>query len=168
MIRKLRLKFICVNMLIVTLMLTAIFGMVYHLTRQGLETQSEASSFLMSVVLPAPRKPETMSIFVMVSVLFKNFIPRLSYHEIIKMQRRHRKFTAPAAQKRIFAPLEPFSEPLRFRRHSSLQVSYPFRFPVDCHFYRSFLPHSPAISPESNSRQTRFGKAISALARSAS
>ena len=33
MIRKLRLKFICVNMLIVTLMLTAIFGMVYHLTR---------------------------------------------------------------------------------------------------------------------------------------
>lgn len=42
MIRKLRLKFICVNMLIVTLMLTAIFGMVYHLTRQGLETQSEA------------------------------------------------------------------------------------------------------------------------------
>ena len=41
MIRKLRLKFICVNMLIVTLMLTAIFGMVYHLTRQGLETQSE-------------------------------------------------------------------------------------------------------------------------------
>ena len=40
--------------------------------------------------------------------------------------------------------------------------------PDSCHFYRSFLPHSPAISPESNSRQTRFGKAISALARSAS
>ena len=33
MIRKLRLKFICVNMLIVTLMLTAIFGMVYRPVR---------------------------------------------------------------------------------------------------------------------------------------
>ena len=42
MIRKLRLKFICVNMLIVTVMLTGIFSMVYHFTRVGLETQSEA------------------------------------------------------------------------------------------------------------------------------
>ena len=33
MIRKLRLKFICVNMLIVTVMLTGIFTMVYHFTR---------------------------------------------------------------------------------------------------------------------------------------
>lgn len=57
MIRKLRLKFICVNMLIVTLMLTAIFGMVYHLTRQGLETQSEA--MLQSVASNAfhPNRP---------------------------------------------------------------------------------------------------------------
>ena len=57
MIRKLRLKFICVNMLIVTLMLTAIFGMVYHLTRQGLETQSEA--MLQSVASDAfhPNRP---------------------------------------------------------------------------------------------------------------
>lgn len=57
MIRKLRLKFICVNMLIITLMLTAIFGMVYHLTRQGLETQSEA--MLQSVASDAfhPNRP---------------------------------------------------------------------------------------------------------------
>lgn len=57
MIRKLRLKFICVNMVIVTLMLTAIFGMVYHLTRQGLETQSEA--MLQSVASDAfhPNRP---------------------------------------------------------------------------------------------------------------
>ena len=57
MIRKLRLKFICVNMLIVTLMLIAIFGMVYHLTRQGLETQSEA--MLQSVASDAfhPNRP---------------------------------------------------------------------------------------------------------------
>lgn len=57
MIRKLRLKFICVNMLIVTLMLTAIFGMVYHLTRHGLETQSEA--MLQSVASDAfhPNRP---------------------------------------------------------------------------------------------------------------
>ena len=42
MIRKLRLKFICVNMLIVTVMLTGIFTMVYHFTRYGMETRSIA------------------------------------------------------------------------------------------------------------------------------
>ena len=57
MIRKLRLKFICVNMLIVTLMLTAIFGMVYHLTRQGLETQSEAMPAKRSVGCLSPQSP---------------------------------------------------------------------------------------------------------------
>ena len=40
MIRKLRLKFICVNMLIVTVMMAAIFSMVYHFTQTDLETQS--------------------------------------------------------------------------------------------------------------------------------
>ena len=40
MIRRLRLKFICVNMLIVTVMMGAIFGLVYHFTQTGLETQS--------------------------------------------------------------------------------------------------------------------------------
>ena len=42
MIRKLRLKFICVNMVIVTVMLTGIFVLVYHFTRTNLETQSAA------------------------------------------------------------------------------------------------------------------------------
>ena len=42
MIRKLRLKFICVNMLIVTVMLTGIFTMIYHFTRYGMETRSIA------------------------------------------------------------------------------------------------------------------------------
>ena len=40
MIRRLRLKFICVNMLIVTVMMGVIFGLVYHFTQTGLETQS--------------------------------------------------------------------------------------------------------------------------------
>lgn len=40
MIRKLRLKFVCVNMLIVTVMMAAIFSMVYHFTQEDLETQS--------------------------------------------------------------------------------------------------------------------------------
>ena len=40
MIRKLRLKFICVNMLIVTVMMASIFSMVYHFTQTNLETQS--------------------------------------------------------------------------------------------------------------------------------
>ena len=40
MIRRLRLKFVCVNMLIVTVMMAAIFSMVYHFTQEDLETQS--------------------------------------------------------------------------------------------------------------------------------
>ena len=40
MIRRLRLKFVCVNMLIVTVMLTGIFTLVYHFTQEDLETQS--------------------------------------------------------------------------------------------------------------------------------
>lgn len=39
MLRKLRLKFVCVNMLIVTLMLLVIFGMVFHFTQISLEQQ---------------------------------------------------------------------------------------------------------------------------------
>lgn len=35
MIRRLRLKFICVNMLIVTVMMGVIFGLVYHFTQTG-------------------------------------------------------------------------------------------------------------------------------------
>ena len=40
MLRKLRLKFVCVNMAIVTLMLLLIFGLVFHFIRVDLEQQS--------------------------------------------------------------------------------------------------------------------------------
>ena len=40
MIRRLRVKFICINMAIVTVMLLVIFGMVLHFTHDNLEQQS--------------------------------------------------------------------------------------------------------------------------------
>ena len=40
MLKRLRIKFICINMLIVTAMLCVIFGMVFHFTRQNLEAES--------------------------------------------------------------------------------------------------------------------------------
>lgn len=40
MIKRLRVKFVCINMVIVTLMLLVIFGMVLHFTRDNLEEQS--------------------------------------------------------------------------------------------------------------------------------
>ena len=40
MIKRLRIKFICINMAIVTAMLLVIFGMVLHFTRENLESQS--------------------------------------------------------------------------------------------------------------------------------
>lgn len=40
MLRKLRIKFVCVNMLIVTMMLLVIFGMVFKFTQTNLEQQS--------------------------------------------------------------------------------------------------------------------------------
>lgn len=43
MIKKLRLKFICINMVIVTLMLLIIFGTVLHFTQRNLESQSVAA-----------------------------------------------------------------------------------------------------------------------------
>ena len=51
MIRRLRLKFICVNMLIVTVMMGVILGLVYHFTQTGLETQSV--SMLQSIAADA-------------------------------------------------------------------------------------------------------------------
>lgn len=54
MIRKLRLKFICVNMVIVTVMLTGIFGLLYHFTQIGLETQSVS---MLQSVAEAPARP---------------------------------------------------------------------------------------------------------------
>lgn len=40
MLKRLRIKFICINMLIVTAMLCVILGMVYYFTRQNLESES--------------------------------------------------------------------------------------------------------------------------------
>jgi signal transduction histidine kinase len=40
MLRKLRIKFVCINMLLVTIMLTVIFGLVYSSTKSNLEQQS--------------------------------------------------------------------------------------------------------------------------------
>lgn len=40
MLKKLRIKFICINMIIVTAMLCIIFGLVFHFTRTSLETES--------------------------------------------------------------------------------------------------------------------------------
>lgn len=40
MIKRLKIKFVCINMLIVTVMLAAIFGMVLHSTRNNLEKRS--------------------------------------------------------------------------------------------------------------------------------
>ena len=40
MLRRLRLKFVCINMTIVTVMLCAIFGLIYHSTRVDLEQEN--------------------------------------------------------------------------------------------------------------------------------
>ena len=40
MLKKLRLKFVCITMLIVTVMLCVIFGTIFHFTRQSLEQES--------------------------------------------------------------------------------------------------------------------------------
>ena len=40
MLKRLRIKFICINMLIVTVMLGVIFGTVFHFTGKGLRDQS--------------------------------------------------------------------------------------------------------------------------------
>ena len=40
MIRRLRIKFVCINMLIVTLMLCAIFCTVLYFTKENLEEES--------------------------------------------------------------------------------------------------------------------------------
>lgn len=41
MLKWLRIKFICINMLIVTAMLCVILGMVFHFTGQNLESESQ-------------------------------------------------------------------------------------------------------------------------------
>ena len=57
MIRRLRLKFICVNMLIVTVMMGVIFGLVYHFTQTGLETQSVS---MLQSIAAEPFRPITV------------------------------------------------------------------------------------------------------------
>lgn len=41
MIRRLKIKFVCINMLIVTVMLSVIFGMILHVTSQNMEEQGK-------------------------------------------------------------------------------------------------------------------------------
>ena len=53
MLKRLRIKFICINMVMVTLMLCVIFGMVLHFTRSNLETESIQ---LMQSVVSDPMK----------------------------------------------------------------------------------------------------------------
>ena len=40
MLKRLRLRFVCINMVMVTAMLCVIFGTVIHFTRSNLESQS--------------------------------------------------------------------------------------------------------------------------------
>lgn len=54
MIRRLRIKFVCINMTIVTIMLCAIFGLVLHFTSTGME--KESIDMMQSVALN-PRQP---------------------------------------------------------------------------------------------------------------
>lgn len=54
MIRRLRLKFVCINMAIVTLMLCAIFAMVFFFTRANLERESIG---VMQALAQEPMRP---------------------------------------------------------------------------------------------------------------
>lgn len=54
MIRRLRLKFVCINMAIVTLMLCAIFAMVFFFTRANLERESIG---MMQALAQEPMRP---------------------------------------------------------------------------------------------------------------
>ena len=55
MLRRLRLKFICINMVTVTAMLCVILGLVYHFTRMNLEQESLR---LMQTAVERPFQPE--------------------------------------------------------------------------------------------------------------
>ena len=54
MLRRLRLKFICINMVTVTAMLCVILGLVYHFTRMNLEQESLR---LMQTAVERPFQP---------------------------------------------------------------------------------------------------------------
>ena len=58
MLRRLRIKFICINMLIVTAMLCVIFGMVFHFTRQSLAAESLQLLQSLAEERPRPGRPD--------------------------------------------------------------------------------------------------------------
>lgn len=55
MIRRLRIKFVCINMVLVTAMLWAILAVVLHSTQAGLA--SESMRAMEAAVLPGPQRP---------------------------------------------------------------------------------------------------------------
>lgn len=57
MIKRLRTKFVCINMALVTVMLLVIFGLVYHFTATGLEENSIAALKSATEVLQRPGRP---------------------------------------------------------------------------------------------------------------
>lgn len=57
MIRRLRIKFVCINMAIVTAMLLVIFGLVFHFTRENLQRQSVRAMEFAAENLFLPGRP---------------------------------------------------------------------------------------------------------------
>ena len=72
MIRKLRIKFICINMAIVTLMLCVIFGLIFHFTSSNLE--EESAGLLQAVAL---EPVDLVSVFTAVATCINNVGPGL-------------------------------------------------------------------------------------------
>lgn len=61
MIRRLRVKFICINMAVVTVMLLAILGMLLHFTHDNLEQQSIRVMQSVMADRASPRPPRGIS-----------------------------------------------------------------------------------------------------------
>ena len=64
MIRRLRIKFVCINMAIVAAMLCVIFGMVLHFMREGLEAKSVhlLQTLATEPAQPGPRGPQEVQL----------------------------------------------------------------------------------------------------------
>ena len=60
MIRRLRIRFICINMAIVTAMLLILFGMLLHFTAENLEKQSMGMLQAAAEEWPGPGRPEML------------------------------------------------------------------------------------------------------------
>lgn len=58
MLKRLRIKFVCINMLIVTVMLCVMFGTVFHFTRQNLELESLRMMQSIAAGPPRPGRPD--------------------------------------------------------------------------------------------------------------